>query len=59
MKHSLSVFILCGVCIATLSVQPAICQEQAGGGEIADEEGVWAERVQFKANVGIGLGYSF
>lgn len=26
---------------------------------IADEEGVWAERVQFKANVGIGLGYSF
>lgn len=26
---------------------------------IADDEGVWAERVQFKANVGIGLGYSF
>ena len=26
---------------------------------IADEEGVWAERVQFKANVGIRLGYSF
>lgn len=26
---------------------------------IADDNGVWAERVQFKANVGIGLGYSF
>lgn len=26
---------------------------------IADDEGVWKERVQFKANVGIGLGYSF
>ena len=26
---------------------------------IADEDGKWAERVQFKANVGIGLGYSF
>ncbi|MBR1879038.1 MAG: DUF3078 domain-containing protein [Paludibacteraceae bacterium] len=26
---------------------------------IADDEGVWAERVQFKMNVGIGLGYSF
>ena len=25
----------------------------------ADENGVWAERVQFKMNVGIGLGYSF
>lgn len=26
---------------------------------IADDAGVWAERLQFKANVGIGLGYSF
>lgn len=26
---------------------------------IANDEGVWAERVQFKMNVGIGLGYSF
>lgn len=26
---------------------------------IADDDGVWAERIQFKANVGIGLGYSF
>ena len=26
---------------------------------IADENGVWAERVQFKMNIGLGLGYSF
>ena len=26
---------------------------------MADDEGAWAERVQFKMNVGIGVGYSF
>lgn len=26
---------------------------------IADEDGKWAERIQFKMNVGIGIGYSF
>ena len=26
---------------------------------IADENGTWAERAQFKMNVGLGLGYSF
>ena len=26
---------------------------------IADENGVWAERVQFKMNIGLGIGYSF
>lgn len=42
-----------------LNVTLSTSLKYLNGTLIADDDGVWAERVQFKMNVGIGLGYSF
>jgi len=42
-----------------LNVTLSTSLKYLNGTLIADADGAWAERVQFKANVGIGIGYSF
>ena len=42
-----------------LNVTLSTCLKYYNGTLISDSQGVWKERVQFKATVGIGIGYSF